>query len=134
MKLSEAMEAERLAWSEKEFQAEVIRLAHDNGWLVHHAMPAMNRRGKWATHVQGDSGFPDLVMVRGILVFAELKSAKGRVSEAQNLWLDRLSAVKRGARRFATPGRSESFISPVRVHLWRPSDWVEIVDVLAARP
>ncbi len=61
--------------NEAAFKNSVIEVATRYGWFVHHDLPAMNRRGAWATHVQGNTGFPDLVLLnpKGVLVFAELK-------------------------------------------------------------
>ncbi len=83
------------AISEKEFLQQVIDLAHLTGWLCYH------------THDSRRSckGFPDLILVRGTqLLAAELKSEKGRLSPAQQQWLDALSAAG------------------VEVAVWRPSD------------
>jgi hypothetical protein len=44
--------------TEAEFKNVVISIAKRYGWLIHHDLPAQNSRGKWATHVQGDAGFP----------------------------------------------------------------------------
>lgn len=96
-----------LKQSEKQFQAAVVEYAELNGWLVYHTY---NSR-------RSNPGFPDLAMVRGLrLVFAELKSEKGRESKAQAQWLDALSRVT-----------SE-------VWLWRPSHWPEIERVLRRSP
>ena len=79
--------------NEQTLKSAVINVARMAGWLIHHDLPAMNIRGRWATHVQGDVGFPDLVLLsphHGQLIFVELKSAKGRTSSAQDNWLDSL--------------------------------------------
>lgn len=79
--------------TEAEFQRQVIDLAHLHGWLVHHTRPAQMGSGRWATPVQGDTGFPDLVLAhpkRGVL-FLELKSARGRLQPNQVAWLHALS-------------------------------------------
>ena len=47
---------------EREFQDQVIAMAILYGWKVHHVRPGMTRNGAWMTHVQGHTGFPDLVM------------------------------------------------------------------------
>jgi hypothetical protein len=95
--------------TESDFQKIVINLAKGAGWLVHHPMPAMNRRGVWATHELGDHGFPDLVLAhpKGRVIFAELKSEKGRVSPLQSRWI---TTLELGA----------------VVHVWRPADldWI----------
>jgi hypothetical protein len=94
---------------EADFQKIVIKLAKHYGWLVHHPLPSMNRRGIWATHELGDHGFPDLVLAHpsGRVIFAELKSDKGKVSPLQSRWL---SVLEQGA----------------TVWVWRPSDleWI----------
>lgn len=105
--------------TEQELLDAVVDLAHVGGWLVHHQRPAMNRRGQWASHVQGDPGFPDLVLAhptRGV-IFAELKSEKGRLSTAQNAWLDVLDC-------------NPVTHYPIAVYVWRPSDWESIVQTL----
>ena len=100
--------------SEREFQDAVVEYAHLNGWLVHHGRAAQVREGKWVTPIQGDAGYVDLTMARGPLVIgAELKAEKGRLSEGQMEW----EAVLRQAYEF-------------RYDLWRPSDWDEIEQTL----
>lgn len=84
-----------LTMSEADLQSAVIDLAKLRGYLCYH------------THDSRRSapGFPDLVFARrDRLVFAELKSDKGRLSDAQSKWLATL--VLFGA----------------EVHIWRPAD------------
>ena len=82
--------------TEKEFMDEVVETAQLGGWLVYHTYDS--RRSQ--------AGFPDLVMVRhGRVIFAELKSEKGRIRPEQQLWLDELM-------------KSDA----VETFLWRPSD------------
>ena len=104
------------AMTEAQLQDSVIEMARAFQWMVAHFRPAMTDQG-WRTAVQGDgAGFPDLVLVRATrAIFAELKSEKGRVSPAQEAWLDRLRAV---------PG--------IEVYVWRPTDWSsgEVEEVL----
>ena len=81
--------------NERQFQAAVIELAKWQGWKVFHPLPAQNARGDWRTAQAGDVGFPDLVLVhpeRGV-IFAELKTAIGKLSDAQNDWLMCLHAA-----------------------------------------
>ena len=76
--------------TEAEFKNVVISVAKRYGWLIHHDLPAMNSGGRWATHVQGDAGFPDLLLIHptGAKILAlELKSEKGRTSPLQKRWL-----------------------------------------------
>ena len=75
---------------ERIWLSEVVALAKAYGWLVYHALPAQNARGRWATHQMGDVGFPDLMLAHeshGTL-FVELKTNNGRLTEAQHQWLD----------------------------------------------
>ena len=105
-----------MAMLEAQFKNAVIEVAQRYGWFVHHDLPAMNKRGKWATHIQGDSGFPDLVLVnpKGVLVFAELKTDIGEVRKTQNAWLDRLEQ------------------SGAIVQVWRPNQLPVIIRFLAS--
>jgi hypothetical protein len=105
-----------MAMLEAQFKNAVIEVAQRYGWFVHHDLPAMNKRGKWATHIQGDSGFPDLVLVnpKGVLVFAELKTEIGVVRKTQNAWLDRLEQ------------------SGAIVQVWRPNQLPVIIRFLAS--
>lgn len=96
--------------SEAELQSMVIQTAELYGWRVHHGRPAMNRSGKWSTPIQGHPGFPDLVLARdGVVLFAELKSRRGRTTPDQDLWLDQLGD---------------------HAVLWRPADWPAIQNEL----
>ena len=89
-----------LMWSEAEFQSHVVRLAKTLGYTkIYHTKDS---RGS-------EAGFPDLMMIHGKTkraMFVELKSQQGRVSAAQESWLDDL----RLGGHFAEG--------------WRPSDWV----------
>jgi hypothetical protein len=100
---------------ESEFQSAVIEAAHWHGWIVHHTRAVQLRPGVWATPLQGDSGFPDLVLAhpdRGV-IFAELKSARGRLSSEQDRWIRTLVAC--GA----------------EAYVWRPTDMVTILNRLS---
>jgi hypothetical protein len=80
---------------ERQFLAWVVELAQANGWMVHHALPAMSRRGRWATWQLGASGFPDLVLVHpaGQLIVAELKVGRNQPTRQQEKWLDAFRAA-----------------------------------------
>lgn len=98
--------------SEASWQSTVTDLAAVHGWRVFHARPARTARG-WATPVAYDgAGFPDLVMVRDRVVFAELKSARGKLTADQQAWLDALAR------------------SGAEVYIWRPEDFDEVREVL----
>ncbi len=99
---------------EATLQTQVIDLGHLQGWLVHHTRPATNLRGDYSTPIQGDTGFPDLVLIRdGLLIIRELKAEGRRPSAEQRLWLEALEDIK-----YFEAG------------VWRPSDWPYIERVL----
>lgn len=81
----------------------VLELAHLRGWLVYHV------RNSRAGVIQGDVGFPDLVLVRGgTILFIELKSGKLRPSPAQRMWLDALNQAV-----------------PFSADFFQPEDWLD---------
>lgn len=87
---------------EREWQTRVVELARMMGWAHYH------------THDSRRSikGFPDLVLVRDRVVYAELKAQKGRLSPEQKDWVQKLSGA--GA----------------EVYIWRPSDWDDVLETL----
>lgn len=90
--------------TEKAFTGQVVDLARMFSWRRYHTWRSIN----------SPAGFPDEVLVRrGRLVFAELKSANGKVSPLQQEWLDDLAAVER-----------------IETHLWRPDDLQTIAEIL----
>lgn len=98
---------------EQGFLDSIVDLAHLRGWKVHHGRPAWTEKG-YRTAIQGDAGFPDLFLARKPrIVIAEIKSDKGRVSEAQSEWLLELKQC-----------------FGIELYLWRPDDWEEIVKIL----
>lgn len=102
------------AITEKEFLRTITELATLTGWQYYHPLPAASRLGKWATWQMGSVGFPDLTLVRGErLIFAELKVRSNKLTEEQKTWLEKLKAAKQ-----------------VETHVWRPSDWNDIVEIL----
>lgn len=74
---------------ESDLKSHIIDVAKWQGWLIHHDLPALDKRGKWRTHIEGHAGFPDLVLAhpRRGLIFAELKAETGRVTAEQAKWL-----------------------------------------------
>lgn len=111
--------------SEAALQKAVIQFAETVGWRVahHHDSRRQVAPGRFVGDRQA-SGFPDLVLCRsGRLWFAELKSEKGRLTNAQEGWLAALGEVEA-----ATGG-------VVSARVFRPSDWDsgEIARVLARR-
>lgn len=76
-----------LSVSEAQLQDTVITLARYKQWLIAHFRPAQMQSGRWATAMQGDVGFPDLVLARrGQVLFVELKRMQGRTTPAQKMW------------------------------------------------
>ena len=83
--------------TEAALQQMVIDLAHWAGWMHYHVTDSRRTR----------PGFPDLVLVHtvtGRVIFAELKSDKGRVRPEQDVWLQHLGK------------QHDAF-------LWRPVHW-----------
>lgn len=83
---------------EAELQALIVEAAKWTGWAVFHPYDSRKSVGP---------GFPDLTMVHrntGRLIFAELKSAKGRLTAQQREWLGYL-------------GKRHD------VRVWYPNDW-----------
>ena len=64
--------------TERDMQNTIVEAAKRCGWLVYHTHDSR----------RSEKGFPDLVLVRPPMVlFMELKSAKGRLSAAQKQWI-----------------------------------------------
>jgi len=89
---------------EKDFQQTLMKYAQLAGWTVYHTYDSR----------RSEAGYPDLTMVRGTrLIFAELKSHKGKLRKEQEEWIQRLSDVP-----------------SIEVYIWRPLDWPEIEKTL----
>jgi len=102
-----------IAISEASFLQQVKALAYIHGWLFHHATPSITSKGRWMT--TGAPGFVDIVMAhpeRGVIM-AELKTAKGKTTAAQDGWIRTLGPH-------------------VECYLWRPSDLDFIAQRLAS--
>lgn len=93
--------------TESALQSQVIAEARFRGFThIYHTTFAIGSK----------PGFPDLVMVRPSdkrVVYAELKSEKGAVSEGQLTWINALAEAGQ------------------EVYVWRPSDLPAIREVLA---
>ena len=124
---SEKREVKRVkAIPEREFQKQVIELAHLFGWKVCEFRKArLKKRGQdtYRTPFGADGmGFPDLVLARElddgnfVCIMAELKSKKGKLSDWQKEWLKALIKVE-----------------GIFVFLWRPGDFDDILATLQSR-
>ena len=92
-------------------------LAQLTGWETLHVRTSMQADGRYLTATSGTmaKGWPDLVLIhpgKRRLIFAELKSDKGRISDEQVRVMGRLMAAG----------------YPVQV--WRPRDWPVIEETL----
>lgn len=103
-----------MAGPERAFQDAVVDYAHLCGWIVAHFRNSRTGSGAHVTAVSYDGkGFPDLVLVRERVVFAEMKAPRGTVSPEQDAWAASLLAA--GAEHY----------------FWRPRDWPAIERILA---
>jgi hypothetical protein len=108
--------------SEAAFQTGVIRLARSLNYEIYHHTTAGGKCRQCGTRSSGgrivtSKGFPDLVIARTDpprLIYAELKSQKGRIAPEQREWQERLEA------------NGQEF------YIWRPSDWPDIERILSS--
>lgn len=99
--------------TEVQFQSHVLQYARMRGWLRMHSRTALNQSGSWSTPISGDKGFPDLVLARdGVVIFIELKSARGRLGPGQAEWIEALGGEDGNA------------------FIFRPADWDRIEALL----
>lgn len=104
--------------SERAFQSQVVRYARLMGWRVWHDnatnAPKLCRSCKQPLKLpRNEAGLVDLILLRRPrVVWAELKSERGKVSPEQASFIAELRAAHQ------------------EVYLWRPSDWQEVERVL----
>lgn len=84
--------------TERQFQGDVVRVAHLGGWRDYHTFNSK----------RSVKGFPDLVLVRERVIWVELKTDHGKLSTEQKDWLAALAAAGQ------------------EVYVWRPSDIDEL--------
>jgi hypothetical protein len=107
--------------TETEFTNELLKWAKVYGWRRFHVR---NSGYGGNSYVQGDKGFPDLVLVRPPrLIFAELKIEKKEPTPEQIEWLTDLSENSHDV--YGMPS------SAVETYTWRPEMWSEILVVLS---
>jgi hypothetical protein len=108
--------------NEAELLDQTVELAMHCKWAVCHFRPARTRSG-WRTAIQGHIGFPDLVLARaGVVLFRELKGARGRPSSEQRDWGRQIDPTW-------DTDAAVRLIEPLYVpfDVWRPADWVPVV-------
>ena len=98
-----------LAMTEAELLSATIQLAETLGWRVFHVRPGLDRHGRWSTAMSGTeaAGWPDLCMVRDRIIWAELKSERGRTTPSQQDWI--FALTRAGG----------------ETHIWRPVHWTD---------
>jgi hypothetical protein len=105
--------------TEKAWQKQVIELAHMTGWIVAHFRTASQGTGKkrrFLTPVGADGkGFPDLVIVRERVIYAELKVGYNDLRPEQTMWLQKLAAAGQ------------------ETYVWRPEDAESIARIMQNR-
>ena len=130
--------------NEKLFRRALKKEAEKLGWLAHFTPDASFSR---------TAGFPDMVMVRERIIFAELKVGYNKISDDQAKWLNRLSEIAERERVahdvrarlkfFDLPTEKQHWInqilniilnqvypSPVEVRIWHESEWDAIMEEL----
>jgi hypothetical protein len=111
--------------SEAQFSGLVVEVAKLGHWpLRYHTLRSKGSK----------SGFPDWVFARVSplprIVFAELKSESGQVRPAQAEWLHGLAEI---AELLALTCGIDHPPFPIEVHVWRPSDWPNVVETLTGK-
>jgi hypothetical protein len=92
--------------TEAQWQAQVVQLAELYGWRWYHTHDSR----------RSPAGFPDLVLWRERVVFAELKTDTGRLTPDQNVF--RMQMLR---------------VSGVEHYVWRPRDFDDVKAVLERR-
>lgn len=98
--MTPAQKAIAQAMTEQDLLKAVEGLAHFYGWRTYHTWNSQHSA----------AGFPDLVLVRHrLVIFAELKSARGRLTRVQREWAALINGLPQEV---------------VLYRLWRPEDLV----------
>ncbi len=93
------------AMSEQEWQRTITELATTLNWAWYHTHDSR----------RSPAGFPDLVLTRERVIFAELKRQRGRLTYEQHRW--RCQLIEAGAEHY----------------VWRPSDYPQVEQILRQR-
>jgi hypothetical protein len=107
---------------EAPFMRRVMRALNLYGYRRVHFKPAMSKEGRWATHQDGDDGFPDICAVnpkhpRARIIFVEIKREDEYESPGQMNWLNDLC--------YSNAGRY------VHAFVLRPSDWDWFIQLIS---
>ena len=89
--------------TEADLQRSVMDLARRYGWVAYHVPDSRRATAR---------GCPDLIMVnegQTRVMFAELKTAKGKLRTEQVFWIGVLEAAG------------------IEVHVWRPADLLDVI-------
>lgn len=92
---------------ESAFMARIRRLARQYGWATYHTHDSR----------KSDKGFPDLVLVRETILFVELKTNTGKLTQDQATWLSLLAHTN----------------SHIEVYVWRPENWALVEERLTRK-
>jgi hypothetical protein len=99
--------------TEQQFTNSVLQYAKAYGWRRFH----VRMSGVGGVNVQGDRGFPDLVLVRPPrMIVAELKVGRNKTTKEQDGWLQALE---------------ES--SCAEIYWWTPDQWQRILETLSRK-
>lgn len=90
---------------EKQIQSAILDIARVLGWRVYHTFDSR----------KSQAGFPDLVLVRDRVIYAEVKRAGQKPRQSQVDWLNALSRA--GA----------------EVYVWTEDDYDEVASILSQR-
>lgn len=120
--------------SERQFQQQVTELAELRGWEWVHFRPAQTAKG-WRTPVSGPlgKGWVDLVLVRERdrrLIFAEVKTDRGRLSADQQRVVDLMTKLRETVAYTEAGGIQVRMGQRIEVYVWHPSDFDEIEQAL----
>lgn len=116
--------ADKLTLSEAQFERQVDDLAKAFRWLSYHTYDSRHSA----------KGFPDRVFVRGSrMIFAELKSDRGKVKPEQQVWIDAIADVAEAIQMHLPLEPHQGAFEPrtgIEVYLWRPAHLEAIVTTL----
>jgi VRR-NUC domain-containing protein len=94
---------------EKRFMAQILQVARPAGWIAYHTFDSR----------RSPEGFPDVILVRpepgrGPVYAWELKTARGKLSMAQHMWINALDG------------------KTISAAVVRPADFADLVRLLQA--